>query len=272
MSRSESVEILVESERIAGTFLTPGEKVPGILFVHGWGGSQQRDLARARGIAGLGCVCLTFDMRGHERTLVQQARISREHSLSDICAAYDHLAGHPNIDPGAIAVIGSSYGGYMSTFLTTLRPVKWLALRVPALYWDDDWNLPKQKLDREQLAIYRRRRLTPADNRALEACAEFHGDVLIVESEHDAFVPHTTIMSYRSAFENAHSLTHRILDGADHALSGDNCQDAYTSILTAWISEMVIGARVGDYPYRSMRQTRSQRPWNGRQPSPEDSP
>ncbi len=77
MSRSENVEILVENERIAGTFLTPGDKVPGILFVHGWGGSQQRDLGRAKGIAGLGCVCLTFDLRGHERTQIQQTRISR---------------------------------------------------------------------------------------------------------------------------------------------------------------------------------------------------
>jgi hypothetical protein len=254
MSRSENVEILVENERIAGTFLTPGDKVPGILFVHGWGGSQQRDLGRAKGIAGLGCVCLTFDLRGHERTHVQQTRISRGHSLADICAAYDHLASHPNIDPGAIAVIGSSYGGYLSTFLTSLRPVKWLALRVPALYWDEDWDLPKHSLDRAKLAIYRRSRLTPRDNRALAACAEFRGDVLIVESEHDDFVPHATIMSYRSAFENAHSLTHRTLDGADHGLTRDSCQEAYTSILTAWISEMVIGARVGDYPYRSARQ------------------
>lgn len=253
MSRSENVEIVVDNERIAGTFLTPGAKVPGILFVHGWGGSQQRDLARAKGIAGLGCVCLTFDLRGHERTLVQKTSITREHSLADICAAYDHLAGHPNIDPGAIAVIGSSYGGYLATFLTELRPVNWLALRVPALYWDDDWRLPKHQLDREKLAHYRRQRLTPRDNRVLAACAEFRGDVLIVESEHDDFVPHATIMNYRSAFENVHSMTHRILDGADHALSSDRCQEAYTSLLTAWIGEMVIGARVGDYPYHSAR-------------------
>ncbi|MHA6493103.1 alpha/beta hydrolase family protein [Pseudomonas borbori] len=249
MSRSESVEIQVDDEQIAGTFLTPSNKVPGILFVHGWGGSQQRDLARAKGIAGLGCVCLTFDLRGHERTLVQKLSVTREHSLADIVAAYDRLVSHPSIDTDSIAVIGSSYGGYLSTVLTTLRPVKWLALRVPALYWDEEWSLPKQQLDRERLALYRRSRLAPADNRALAACAEFTGDVLIVESEHDDFVPHTTIMSYRSAFEKAHSLTHRILDGADHGLSSEPCQQAYTSILTAWISEMVIGARVGNYPH-----------------------
>ena len=43
-THSEMVNILVDDEHIAGTFLSPPEKMPGVLFVHGWGGSQQRDL------------------------------------------------------------------------------------------------------------------------------------------------------------------------------------------------------------------------------------
>ncbi|MBF3060361.1 alpha/beta hydrolase, partial [Pseudomonas aeruginosa] len=64
-ANSERIRIGVGDDRIEGTFLSPRAKVPGVLFVHGWGGSQQRDLKRAQGIAGLGCVCLTFDLRGH---------------------------------------------------------------------------------------------------------------------------------------------------------------------------------------------------------------
>ena len=45
--RSETIDISVSDDTISGTILTPGAKMPGILFVHGWGGSQQRDLARA---------------------------------------------------------------------------------------------------------------------------------------------------------------------------------------------------------------------------------
>ncbi len=242
---STSVEIVVQDEHIAGTFLAPQSKVPGVLFVHGWGGSQERDLDRARGIAGLGCVCLTFDLRGHEKGSARQQTVTREENLHDIIAAYDLLAQHPAIDTSSIAVVSTSYGGYLSTILTTMRPVKWLSLRVPSLYRDAEWSLPKRQLNREDLAVYRGAPVTPEENRALAACAGFKGDVLLVESEHDHLVPHATIMSYRAAFRNSHSLTHRVVDGADHALTEKACQQAYTSILIGWITEMVVGARVG---------------------------
>src|SRR5690606_5940808 len=120
---SASIEILVEEERLAGTFLTPHSKVPGILFVHGWGGSQERDLERARGIAGLGCVCLTFDLRGHLKGSARLQTVMRDENLRDILAAYDLLARHPLDDPESSAVVGTSYCAYLSTILTTRRPV-----------------------------------------------------------------------------------------------------------------------------------------------------
>ncbi len=110
--------------------------------MHGWGGSQQRDLARAKGIAGLGCICLTFDLRGHASAEARLCQVSREDNLRDLVAAYDRLRGHPAIDTDAIAVVGTSYGGYLATILTSLRPVKWLALRVPAIYRDASGEHP----------------------------------------------------------------------------------------------------------------------------------
>jgi len=241
---SETVMIPVEGQEIAGTFLEPSNKVPGVLFVHGWGGSQDFDLRRARGLAGLGCVCLTFDLRGHAATLEQQRKVSREDNLRDVIAAYDLLAAHPAIDTSAIAVVGSSYGGYLAAILTSVRSVRWLALHVPALYQDDQWTLPKRQLNRESLAEYRLTTVGPTENRALAACRRFKGDVLIVEAEHDDFVPHSTIMNYRAAFREAHSLTHRMLDDADHGLTRKEAQRSYTSILLNWATEMVVGARI----------------------------
>jgi dienelactone hydrolase len=39
-ARSESIQIDIDDEQMSGTFLSPKSKVPGVLFVHGWGGSQ----------------------------------------------------------------------------------------------------------------------------------------------------------------------------------------------------------------------------------------
>jgi dipeptidyl aminopeptidase/acylaminoacyl peptidase len=241
-----AIDIAVDDQRIEGTLVTPAATVPGFLFIHGWNGSQEQYLARAREVAALGCVCLTFDLRGHAGTGAQHGTVTREENLRDALAAYDVLVGHGTVDPSAIAVVGSSYGGYLAAILSSLRPIRWLALRVPALYKDEDWAVAKRRLDRAELADYRRHPVDVATNRALRACAEFRGDVLIVESENDDVVPHPVIANYCAAFERAHSLTYRVIAGADHGISEERWQQAYTSQLVAWATEMVLGAREGN--------------------------
>jgi len=243
-TRDHKFDIMVEGQHIAGTLVAPATAVPGVLFVHGWGGSQQQYIVRAREIAALGCIGLTFDLRGHARHEPSQATVTREENLQDVLAAYDELVNHPTVDQSAIAVVGSSYGGYLAAILTTLRPVKWLTLRVPAIYKDTGWELPKKQLHTDpDLHGYRRRHLQPQDNRALKACAAFTGDVLIIESEHDDIVPHPTIENYLEASKHARSLTYRVIEGADHGLSQEPAQHAYTALLVNWIREKVFSAR-----------------------------
>ena len=241
--RSQLIEIPVGEGSVAGTLAAPATTLPGVLFVHGWGGSQERDLVRAREIAALGCVCLTFDLRGHARNEAGRKTVTRADNLADALAAFDTLAAQPGVDRDAIAVVGSSYGAYLASLLTTLRPVRWLSLRVPALYRDSDWDRPKARLDRADLARYRSLPLTPDDNRALAAAAAFRGDVLLVESEHDTLVPHATLVSWMGAFRRARSLTYRVVTGADHALSEEAHRRDYTCLLVRWVTEMVLGAR-----------------------------
>ena len=157
--------------------------------------------------------------------------------------AYDYLVGQDQVDPSAIAVVGTSYGGYLAALLTAVRPVNWLALRVPALYPDEHWDVPKAMLDRDLINAYRARFRTGREDKALAACEQFAGDVLIVESEQDDYVPHATISSYMSAFHNSNSLSYRILKGADHSLRDEGCRRAYNQLLLTWIEEMVRGGR-----------------------------
>ena len=235
----QKIESPVASSHIAGTLVTPGSLIPSVLFVHGWGGSQQQYLARAREVATLGCICLTFDLGGHAGTQPQRHTVSRESNLRDLVAAYDTLALHPHVDGSAIAVIGSSYGGYLAAILSSMRPVAWLALRVPALYIDSGWELPKIQLHKDQdLLSYRGHLVAAASNRALRACAQFQGDVLLVESEHDSIIPPAVIKSYREACGQAHSLTYRCINDADHGLSDEVSQRVYTGLLVQWLTEM----------------------------------
>ncbi len=243
-TRLEAIQIPIEQQRLSGTLLAPATLMPGVLFVHGWGGSQAQDLARAREAAALGCICLTFDLRGHEETATQYDTVTRAQNLADLSAAYDWLAIQRGVDATAIAVVGISYGGYLATLLTTQRPVRWLALRAPALYKDEGWDLPKLHLNADpDLAAFRRRRVQPDANCALAACAGYRGDVLMIESERDAVIPHAVIENYVAAFASARSLTSRVIAGADHALTDKLSQRSYTALLIHWLTEMVVGAR-----------------------------
>lgn len=245
-THEETVEIGVGTGHIAGTFVTPGTLLPGVLFVHGWGGCQQQYLARARAVAALGCICLTFDLRGHAQTRPQFETVSRESNLNDVLAAYDRLVQREHVDTQAIAVVGSSYGAYLAAILSTMRPLRWLALRAPALYRDSDWELPKLQLSKNQdLPNYRRTLVRAADNRALQACHEFDGDMLLIESEFDDIVPASVLASYREASTRSRSLTYRCLRGADHGLTQEGSQRAYTTALLTWLKEMISGARMG---------------------------
>ncbi len=233
----------VDQVQLDATVISPDTTIPGVLFLHGWAGNQERDIERAKSISELGCVCLTFDMRGHGHTVTSNKTVTRGDNLDDVIAAYDRLASLKIVEDGSIVVVGSSYGGYLATLLTEFRPVRWLALRAPALYRDSYWQLPKAQLDRVDLQSYRSALIGAEDNRALRQAREFRGDVLLVESEHDTIVPHPTSASYQSAFINSHSLTLRMLDGADHAVEDAVHQKTYNHLLTRWIREMVLGAR-----------------------------
>ncbi|WP_445287098.1 alpha/beta hydrolase family protein [Variovorax atrisoli] len=242
-TRRSTIDIPVDGQHIEGTLFAASTTVPGVLLVHGWDGSQEQYAKRANELAALGCVCLTFDLRGHARHAARRMEVTREDNLRDVLAAYDALVSHPTVDPAAIAIVGSSYGGYLAALVSAMRPVRWLALRAPALYRDGEWDTPKGALSRSDLVAYRRSLVGPKDNRALAACAAFSGDVLIVESEHDQIVPHPVVENYLGAFKRVKSVTYRVLSGADHALSKQEWRQAYGSLLVSWLTEMTLGAQ-----------------------------
>lgn len=232
------------TDSVEATILSPQRELPGVLFVHGWGGCQEHDLSRAKEAAALGCVCLTFDLRGHRAMAAGRDTVTRPQNLQDLCAAYDWLASQPHVDREAIALVGISYGGYLAALLSEVRHVRWLALRSPAIYLDKDWEMPKRQLNTDPaLPAYRGSPISPDENRALRACARFGGDVLLVEAEHDEIIPRQVIDNYAGAFTKARTMTRRLIRGASHAFQDKATQKDYTDVLVAWMTEMIVGSR-----------------------------
>ena len=52
-------------------------------------------------------------------------------------------------------------------------------------------------------------------------------------------VPHPAVANYVAAFANAHSLTYRVIEEADHGLSREPWKQAYTDALVSWLKEMM---------------------------------
>jgi dipeptidyl aminopeptidase/acylaminoacyl peptidase len=235
----KTVSIAVDDQHINGKLLQPPDangRHPAVLFVHGWGSSQRRSIGKAKQLVQAGFACLTFNLRGHARTVEQRETVTRAQNLRDVIAAYDLLAAQSEVDAECIAVVGGSYGGYLATLLTAERDVRALALRAPALYKDGDFDRPKRQLNLDpDLPAYRRRRLEPADNIALAAAARFDGDVLVVESEHDTVIPHPVISNYLRAFGAAGSVEHEVITDADHGLSQRGWRRAWGEVLVRWV-------------------------------------
>ena len=235
------VAIPVDRQQIHGKLLlppSPGGPCPALLFVHGWGDTQRRNLGIGKRLTARGEVCLTFNLRGHAKTRAQRDTVTRGQNLRDVVAAYDVLAARAEVDGDRIGVVGSSYGGYLATLLSTERTVRWLALQAPALYMDADFERPKRALNLDpELASYRRRRLEPADNNVLAAAARFGGNVLVVESEHDTVIPHEVVANYLRAFGAATDLRHEVLAGADHGLSSEAWRREWGALLVDWVAK-----------------------------------
>jgi uncharacterized protein len=226
---------------VRGKLITPApgaERRPAVLFAHGWGGSQRRDVFKARMLAALGCVCLTFNLRGHGGTKRARERVTRLDSLRDVLCGYDALAAQDGVDPERVGIVGSSYGAYIAVLATAERKVRWLALRAPAIYKDDGFDQPKPRLNLDaDLRRYRESVLGPADNRVLRTASRFDGDVLVVQSADDGVIPHQVVQNYLGAFSAARSVTHRVIPGADHGLARDSWRRTYGRILRDWFRD-----------------------------------
>jgi pimeloyl-ACP methyl ester carboxylesterase len=233
------------------TFMADGERIVGnigvadnptnlaFLFLHGWLGRQNSDAAQA--LAKLGHTSMTYAMRGNSGSEGDITKMTKADFLTDAVVAYDYFREQLD-DDRMIGIVGSSFGSYLAVLLTELRDVRCLALRVPANYPDDIFNKPEPTAVSNRKGAYddwRKKILSPSDNKALRALHSFKGNVLIIESEHDEQVPHQTVCNYGMAVKGSSKRTFVVMRNAPHSLRNSSLQAIYRGLLCDWARKQV---------------------------------
>jgi pimeloyl-ACP methyl ester carboxylesterase len=184
---------------------------PGLVFIHGLGSSQSSYMDRAEAAArSLGAVCVIFDLGGHGESEGKLRDFTPRDHLADVIAAFDALAEDQVVDGSRIGVCAASYGAYLATLLTSLRPVARLLLRAPGLYDDKDLDT---SLDRP-----RKSNPFAEAHEVTRRLQKYSGTLLILEGEFDEVIPHEIIEVYLRACRDA---KHAVIPNAHHALDDE---------------------------------------------------
>jgi carboxymethylenebutenolidase len=99
----------------------PGGPHPGVLFVHGRSGLNERLKAEARRLAERGFVVLAPDY--HTARFIPENPIEHDPATeADVARGLDYLRTAPAVRPGRLGVVGISRGGYHAALLGVRRP------------------------------------------------------------------------------------------------------------------------------------------------------
>lgn len=209
-----------------------------ILFLSGWKPTRSR-LTTSSFYAGFSArkrnnICLTVALRGMGSEGDMNV-LSRADYLNDVLAAYDYLANTAGVDRDNIRVVGESFGGYLACILSTMRPVKKMALRVPTDFSNEGFaDIPIRtagKLSRE----WKEQKHAYTESYALKAINEYKGSLMMVASENDKFVPYQTTENYLAAVNDSSILEYRFIKKASHGMLHPKLQWDYLRTLLQWL-------------------------------------
>lgn len=227
--RAEEVTFRAEGRVLRGHVFLP-DQLPEkyLLFVHGLGSNRSGYVERAAAASRhLGAAALAFDLGGHGESEGRLADLAPADHLSELAAAFDFLlaAIPPRTMSGPkVGVCGASYGGYLSALLPSVREVWRILLRAPALYPDALFDVPLGR-PRTSVAVH--------SDMVSASARQFLGQVLVVESEKDAVIPHDVICQYLEEFERSQ---HDTIAGAAHALERTEHKEKFVELILGWFS------------------------------------
>jgi alpha-beta hydrolase superfamily lysophospholipase len=125
----ERVQWTANGLRFAGIIefpqdMTPGERRPAFLALHGFGSSKESAMMRTvtRLFTSLGYVALRFDMRGCGESEGQRGRVICLEQVLDTGGAFEFLAGTGHVEAERIGVFGHSFGAAVAVYAAGTNP------------------------------------------------------------------------------------------------------------------------------------------------------
>ena len=245
-NNEQKKDIVFDSEgmKLSGKIFFPEqlkEKNPGVIYIHGWKGKKSSKEEYAKSLVKNGFIAMTFDLRGHGESEGNKNSVTMHDFMKDVIAAYDRLITEKNIDPNNINVIGNSIGSFLTAYLVEQRKIKNIVLQSPITYPDNDLNKPLSEITEgekfDEIVNWRKKALTPEQSISLNALHNFDGNVLVIESELDAYVPSQTIENYIRAVKNPSKVSHTTIEGAKHRLEGAQKVEYQNTVLN-WLNKI----------------------------------
>lgn len=171
-----------------------------LLSLIGWTSNRRKykDILSAI-VANTGMSALVFNYSGHGDSPFEVMETKPAQHFLEVICVFDWLKAHyPN---AKIAVMGTSYGGYMAAQLTKYRSLDKLVLRAPAIYKPSDFYSLNKNIDRTWTdTVFRKDKEALKNHPLLARASGFAGKTLVVVHEKDIPVPKETTDAYIKAF------------------------------------------------------------------------
>lgn len=238
-ARSEAITVEYDNVRLAGTLQVPaldaGQRVPLVIVMHGFTGTQNDAVLRATAtaLAEAGIASIRFDFAGSGASSGHHVDMTIPHEVDDAHAVFNYAAILPFVS--SIGLAGHSMGGVVATLLAGQLgdEVSALVLFAPAVLIPDDARSgvffgnrydpadPPASVSAFGFPIGRDFLVTAQTLPIQEEAASFAGPVDLIQGRSDALVTVSSTEQFATAFQDAQV---EVLDGQDHEFFRDPAQ------------------------------------------------
>lgn len=232
-----------DGNQIYGLLYVPknaGEKMPAVIFSHGFGGNYQVGTQYAEAFAGKGYVVYCFDFCGGSpgsRSDGSTLDMSIFTEQADLEAVIHMMQEQPVVDEKNIFLMGTSQGGAVSaiTAAANKEEIKGAILLYPAFVlvdrtkeqFENAEDIP-DTYDLMWMTVGRAYAENLLDYDIYEAISAYDKDVLLIHGDADNIVP---LFYSEKAVETYDSARLEVLPGAGHGFSGEDARQAIDWIL-----------------------------------------